>query len=235
VAGQTCRHDDECYAADTALYCDWNGFGYDGQLNCCAYDGSRCGDDTECCGYSICSGGFCAGGQSASAGSGGIATADAQGGAVSIGDINSGGNVGNTIAVGDNRGNVAVDGGTVSNTTDISVDAGGGQAIADASGGSGNIAGDGTGGPSYGPAPACTGYGCDCDVTYTTEPCDSWLLCCLYAGSNQGMCLPLSQVGEYCGGGLEPGESCPDYCTPGPAACPSCSAGYCNQWGVCGS
>lgn len=237
-AGDPCRHDDQCVAADTALYCDWNGFGYDGQLNCCAYAGSRCSDDSGCCGYSVCAGGWCTGG-GASAGSGGIATADAQGGSVSIGNINSGGNVGNTIRVGNTSGNVAVDGGFVSNDTSIAVDAGGGQAIADASGGSGNIAG-GPGGPYVGPDPGpgpdagCTGYGCTCDVTYG-DPCDSWLLCCLYAGSNQGMCLPLSQVGGYCGGGLAPGWSCPDYCTPGPAACPSCSAGYCTEWGYCGS
>ena len=180
TAGEPCRHDDQCYAADTALFCGWNGYGHDGQLNCCAYDGSRCGDDAGCCGYGVCSRGFCTGsGVSASAGSGGIATANAQGGSVFIGDVNSGGNVGNTIGVGNTRGNVAVDGGTVSNTTSIAVDASGGQAIADASGGSGNIAGSGA--------------------------------------------------------VLGPGAPCPGYCLPGPAACASCSAGYCNRWGDCGS
>ena len=39
--------------------------------------------------------------ETASAGNGGVATASADGGAVAIGDINSGGNVGNAIAVGD--------------------------------------------------------------------------------------------------------------------------------------
>jgi hypothetical protein len=39
--------------------------------------------------------------ETASAGNGGVATASADGGAVSIGDINSGGNVGNAISVGD--------------------------------------------------------------------------------------------------------------------------------------
>ena len=37
----------------------------------------------------------------ASAGNGGVATASASGGAISLGDVNSGGNVGNAIAVGD--------------------------------------------------------------------------------------------------------------------------------------
>jgi hypothetical protein len=37
----------------------------------------------------------------ASAGNGGVATASANGGAISLGDINSGGNVGNAITVGD--------------------------------------------------------------------------------------------------------------------------------------
>jgi hypothetical protein len=37
----------------------------------------------------------------ASAGNGGVATAAANGGAISVGDINSGGNVGNAISVGD--------------------------------------------------------------------------------------------------------------------------------------
>ena len=39
--------------------------------------------------------------ETASSGNGGVATASADGGAVSIGDINSGGNVGNAISVGD--------------------------------------------------------------------------------------------------------------------------------------
>lgn len=39
----------------------------------------------------------------ASAGNGGVATAAANGGAISVGDINSGGNVGNAISVGDTQ------------------------------------------------------------------------------------------------------------------------------------
>jgi hypothetical protein len=77
----------------------------------------------------------------ASAGNGGVATASANGGAVSIGDINSGGNVGCAISVGDTFGpDPAVSGCDVFNTTTLDVEAGGGTAIADASGGDYNIA-----------------------------------------------------------------------------------------------
>jgi hypothetical protein len=76
----------------------------------------------------------------ASAGNGGVATASASGGAVSIGDVNSGGNAGNAIGVGDTWGSVAVDGGDVGNLTDLSITANGGTAISDASGGDYNLA-----------------------------------------------------------------------------------------------
>lgn len=76
----------------------------------------------------------------ASAGNGGVATASANGGAVSLGDVNSGGNAGNAIGVGDTVGTVGVDGGSILNSTDIGVSANGGTAIADASGGSYNLA-----------------------------------------------------------------------------------------------
>ena len=77
----------------------------------------------------------------ASAGNGGVATASANGGAVLIGNINSGGNVGNAIAVGDTYGpDPAVYGGDVFNSTALGVSVDGGTAIADASGGSYNLA-----------------------------------------------------------------------------------------------
>jgi hypothetical protein len=44
----------------------------------------------------------------ASAGNGGVATASADGGTVVIGDVNSGGNAGNAIGVGDTYGDVPV-------------------------------------------------------------------------------------------------------------------------------
>jgi hypothetical protein len=76
----------------------------------------------------------------AAAGNGGTAEASANGGAVATGDINSGGNAGNAIGVGDTKGSVAVDGGASANSTTLDIDANGGTAIADASGGDYNVA-----------------------------------------------------------------------------------------------
>jgi hypothetical protein len=76
----------------------------------------------------------------AAAGNGGTAEASANGGAVATGDINSGGNAGNAIGVGDTVGAVAVDGGAVANSTSLDISANGGTAIADASGGDYNVA-----------------------------------------------------------------------------------------------
>ena len=56
----------------------------------------------------------------ASAGNGGVATASGNGGAVSAGDINSGGNVGSAIAVGDTDGpDPEVYGGDILNQTGL--------------------------------------------------------------------------------------------------------------------
>jgi hypothetical protein len=225
--GDPCRHDNQCIAADTALVCAWNGFGHDGDFNCCAFDGSRCSDDSGCCGWSTCNGGWCGGGGDASAGSGGVAIADAEGGSVSIGDINSGGNVGNMIRVGNTSGSIWVDGGDVSNVTDISASADAGVAIADASGGSGNIAG---GGPYDGSGPGCTGEWCDCwQGPYDDDPCDDGLVCCLQSDDYSGVCIPL----YTCTGSGAPGDDCPRYCLPGPGDCPSCVSGYCTIGGYC--
>jgi hypothetical protein len=77
----------------------------------------------------------------AAAGNGGVAVAEANGGAVTVGDINSGGNSGNTIVVqGVQGGNVAVDGGTVTNETTIDISADGGTAVSNANGGDDNVA-----------------------------------------------------------------------------------------------
>jgi len=80
----------------------------------------------------------------ASAGNGGVATAAGNGGAVSAGDINSGGNVGSAIAIGDTTGYVPVDpqvyGGDILNQTGLAVQVDGGTAIADATGGNNNLA-----------------------------------------------------------------------------------------------
>jgi hypothetical protein len=64
----------------------------------------------------------------------------ANGGVLSLADINSGGNAGNAIGVGDTYGSVGVDGGSVTNLTGIGITANGGTAIADASGGDYNLA-----------------------------------------------------------------------------------------------
>jgi hypothetical protein len=79
----------------------------------------------------------------ASAGSGAVATASADGGAVAIGDGNSGGNAGNAIGVDDTYGDVPVDpqgyGGNVANSTQINVSVDGGTAIGDATGGDNHL------------------------------------------------------------------------------------------------
>jgi hypothetical protein len=77
----------------------------------------------------------------ASAGNGGVATAAGNGGAVLAGDINSGGNVGSAIAVGDTYGpDPDVYGGDILNQTGLAVEVDGGTAIADATGGNNNLA-----------------------------------------------------------------------------------------------
>jgi hypothetical protein len=101
----------------------------------------------------------------ASAGSGGYATASANGGVVVMGDINSGGNVGNAISVGNTYGSVWIDGGNVSNSTTIDVTADGGTAISDASGGSGNIAGVDGGGDWV---------ACNCNACPPGQYCCNW-------------------------------------------------------------
>jgi hypothetical protein len=58
--GDTCYDDAQCWGADARLYCADNGFDYDGQLNCCAFEGSRCGFDEACCGSLSCLNGTCA-------------------------------------------------------------------------------------------------------------------------------------------------------------------------------
>jgi hypothetical protein len=78
--------------------------------------------------------------ETAASGNGGGATASANGGAAALGDVNSGGNLGSAIGVGDTHGDVLVGGGSIANATDIGVSTNGGTAIADASGGDNNVA-----------------------------------------------------------------------------------------------
>jgi hypothetical protein len=77
----------------------------------------------------------------AAAGNGGTADASASGGAVGIGDINSGGNTGGSAATGNvYDGAVAIDTGDVTSDLSLGISADGGVAISDASGGDGNFA-----------------------------------------------------------------------------------------------
>jgi hypothetical protein len=80
----------------------------------------------------------------AAAGNGGVSMANANGGAVAIGDISAGENVGNIIRVGNTWGDVWVDGGATANSLDFGITAAGGTGIADSSGGDDNIAFDGS-------------------------------------------------------------------------------------------
>jgi hypothetical protein len=75
------------------------------------------------------------------AGNGGVATASGSGGAVSAADVNSGGNAGSAIAVGNTNGpDPDVNGGDILNQTGLAVQVDGGTAIADATGGNNNLA-----------------------------------------------------------------------------------------------
>ena len=77
----------------------------------------------------------------AAAGNGGTAEASADGGAITVGDVNSGLNEGNAIDGGDVwDGAVVIDGGDVTTSTSLGISADGGVAIADASGGDENFA-----------------------------------------------------------------------------------------------
>lgn len=58
--GDACRSDTQCVGADAPLVCADNGFVMDGPLNCCTFEGSRCGFDQGCCGIAACIDGFCA-------------------------------------------------------------------------------------------------------------------------------------------------------------------------------
>ena len=116
-----------------------------GGLECTdlSQDADNCGACGNVCQSGVCSSGSCAPAANdpvAVAGSGGNATASASGGAVVVGNVDSGGNVGNVISVGDTWGPVWVDGGDASSSTTIDITADGGTAIGDAGGGDDNVA-----------------------------------------------------------------------------------------------
>lgn len=56
--GEQCQENWQCVAADTATYCDYVANTDD--FRCCAYVGSRCGNNRSCCGTTSCIDGFCA-------------------------------------------------------------------------------------------------------------------------------------------------------------------------------
>jgi hypothetical protein len=69
--GGPCYRDRQCYNDYEAPrgaglnpdlqipYCADNGFFYDGEFNCCRYEGGACYADEHCCGYRSCVNGFC--------------------------------------------------------------------------------------------------------------------------------------------------------------------------------
>ena len=73
--------------------------------------------------------------ETAATGNGGTAGSSANGGAAAMGNLNSGGNSGNAVGLGDSSGEVAVDGGAVAQSTALDLALDGGTAIGDASGG----------------------------------------------------------------------------------------------------
>ena len=69
--GGVCYRDRQCFNDYVAprggglnpdlqvVYCADNNFSYDGEFNCCRYEGGFCGSDGECCGVNVCVDSFC--------------------------------------------------------------------------------------------------------------------------------------------------------------------------------
>ena len=63
--GGACYRDRQCVPStprdspNDLVYCADNGHTYDGDFNCCRFDGGRCQYDAHCCGYLICAAGYC--------------------------------------------------------------------------------------------------------------------------------------------------------------------------------
>ena len=60
--GGACYDSGQCRSDGVGpVYCDDNGYDYDGPLNCCRYEGGFCGENHEnCCGQLECwNGGYC--------------------------------------------------------------------------------------------------------------------------------------------------------------------------------
>lgn len=65
--GAACAITGECSQAGGPVYCDDNGYAYDGASNCCRYAGGACDSSAGCCTGLDCIGGVC-GGSTTSAG-----------------------------------------------------------------------------------------------------------------------------------------------------------------------
>src|SRR5215204_2535029 len=58
--GEACYDDSQCgNTRYSQMFCDNNGYDYDGPLNCCAYEGGYCYSDEGCCGVASCITGSC--------------------------------------------------------------------------------------------------------------------------------------------------------------------------------
>jgi hypothetical protein len=58
--GEACYDSSQCgNTRYNEMFCDDNGLGYDGSLNCCAYEGGYCYGDDGCCGSATCITGSC--------------------------------------------------------------------------------------------------------------------------------------------------------------------------------
>ena len=144
----------------------------------------------------------------AASGNGGGADAAANGGAIAAGEVNSGNNAGTAIVVGDTVGGtmcdgvptVSVNGGTITNVTNISATADGGTAIADASGGNNNVAIGGGSAGNGGASVAGAGNGGGANAAANGGAVS---LGDINSGSNVGNSIA---VGNTISGGITPGK-----------------------------
>lgn len=144
----------------------------------------------------------------AAAGNGGGSNSAANGGAIATDDINSGNNAGTAISVGDTVGGtmcdgvpaVMINGGTVINTTTVNANADGGTAIADASGGSNNVAIGGGRAGNGGNSVAGSGNGGSANSAANGGAIS---LGAINSGSNVGNVI---SVGNTISGGVNPGK-----------------------------
>lgn len=91
--GEACFDDSQCgNTRYSSMYCDDNGFAYDGPRNCCTYENGYCYSDEGCCGSLICLEGSCgAEGQGVPLGSQCFSTAQCIGGGDAVACSDNGG------------------------------------------------------------------------------------------------------------------------------------------------